>query len=143
LIVSPVEIFSYSPNTSAGYSGQFDPIQQNRKFAIMTNYTSTSAAAQTVTAPAAKQGQRYTKTVFITSTKQAEQFAALRVGQWVHGLSLNGQSGLYRGQFLGFDNVGLPVVNFRMDNTPNRLQWREQFASNKPLRTFARIKGTI
>ena len=110
----------------------------------MTNHTSTSAAAQTVTATApSKQGQRYTKTVFITSTKQAEQFAALRVGQWVHGLSLNGVSGLYRGQFLGFDNVGLPVVNFRMDNTPNRLQWREQFASNKPLRTFAKIKGTI
>lgn len=110
----------------------------------MTNQTSTSAAAQTVTATApAKQGQRYTKTVFITSTKQAEQFAALRVGQWVHGLSLNGQSGLYRGQFMGFDNVGLPVVNFRIDNTPNRLQWKEQFASNKPLRTFARIKGTI
>lgn len=110
----------------------------------MQNQTSTSAAAQTVTATApAKQGQRYTKTVFITSTKQAEQFAALRVGQWVHGLTLNGQSMLYRGQFLGFDNVGLPVVNFRMDNTPNRLQWREQFASNKPLRTFARIKGTI
>jgi hypothetical protein len=108
----------------------------------MTNQTSTTAAAATVTAPA-KQGQRYTATVFISSTKQAEQFAALRVGQWVHGLSLNGISGLYRGQFLGFDNVGLPVVNFRIDNTPNRLQWREQFASNKPLRQFARIKATI
>jgi hypothetical protein len=109
----------------------------------MTNQTSTTAAA-TVTAPAAvKPAQRYTKTVFITSEKQAAQFAALRVGQWVHGLSLNGQSGLYRGQFMGFDNIGLPVINFRMDNTPNRLQWREQFASNKPLRTFARIKGTI
>lgn len=108
----------------------------------MTNQTSTSAAAQTVTAPA-KQGQRYTETVFISGTNQREQFAALRVGQWVHGLTLNGQSMLYRGQFMGFDNVGLPVVNFRIDNTPNRLQWREQFASNKPLRTFARIKGTI
>lgn len=108
----------------------------------MTNQTSTTAATVTTTAPA-KQGQRYTSTVFISSTKQAEQFAALRVGQWVHGLSLNGQSGLYRGQFMGFDNVGLPVVNFRIDNTPNRLQWREQFASNKPLRTFAKIKGTI
>lgn len=108
----------------------------------MTNQTSTTAATVTATAPA-KQGQRYTATVFISSTKQAEQFAALRVGQWVHGLSLNGQSGLYRGQFMGFDNVGLPVVNFRIDNTPNRLQWKEQFASNKPLRTFAKIKGTI
>lgn len=86
---------------------------------------------------------QYTKTVFISSEKQAEQFSKLRIGQWVHGLSLNGQSMFYRGQFLGFDNVGLPVVNLRIDNTPNRLQWREQFASNKPLRTFARIKGTI
>ena len=108
----------------------------------MTNDHITQAAPVQYTAPT-KQGQRYTATVFITSTNQREQFAALRVGQWVHGLSLNGQSGLYRGQFLGFDNVGLPVVNFRMDNTPNRLQWREQFASNKPLRTFAKIKGTI
>jgi hypothetical protein len=109
----------------------------------MTNQTSTTAAAATVTAAPAKQGQRYTSTVFISSTNQREQFAALRVGQWVHGLSLNGQSALYRGQFMGFDNIGLPVINFRMDNTPNRLQWKEQFASNKPLRTFARIKGTI
>lgn len=108
----------------------------------MTNDHTTQAATVQYNAPT-KQGQRYTSTVFITSTNQREQFAALRVGQWVHGLSLNGLSGLYRGQFLGFDNVGLPVVNFRMDNTPNRLQWREQFASNKPLRTFARIKGTI
>jgi len=92
----------------------------------------------TMTKPA-----QYTKTVFISSEKQSEQFAKLKIGQWVHGLSLNGISGLYRGQFLGFDNVGLPVVNFRIDNTPNRLQWREQFASNKPLRTFARIKSTI
>lgn len=108
----------------------------------MTNDHTAQAAHVQYNAPA-KQGQRYTSTVFISSTNQREQFAALRVGQWVHGLSLNGLSGLYRGQFLGFDNVGLPVVNFRIDNTPNRLQWREQFASNKPLRTFARIKGTI
>jgi hypothetical protein len=108
----------------------------------MTNQTSTTAATVTATAPA-KQGQRYTATVFISSTNQREQFAALRVGQWVHGLTLNGQSMLYRGQFMGFDNIGLPVINFRMDNTPNRLQWREQFASNKPLRTFAKIKSTI
>jgi hypothetical protein len=108
----------------------------------MTNQTSTTAAA-TVTATATKQGQRYTPTVFISSTKQAEQFAALRVGQWVHGLSLNGQSGLYRGQFMGFDNIGLPVINFRFDNTPNRLKWKDQFKSNSSLRTFARIKGMI
>jgi hypothetical protein len=105
----------------------------------MTNQTSTTAAA---TAPA-KQGQRYTSTVFISSTNQREQFAALRVGQWVHGLSLNGQSGLYRGQFMGFDNIGLPVINFRFDNTPNRLKWKDQFKSNASLRTFARIKGMI
>ncbi len=108
----------------------------------MTNYTAPTPDTLNTSAPA-KQGQRYTSTVFITSEKQSEQFAKLRIGQWVHGLSLNGQSMFYRGQFLGFDNVGLPVVNLRIDNTPNRLQWREQFASNKPLRTFAKIKSTI
>jgi hypothetical protein len=108
----------------------------------MTNQTRTATAA-TVTATATTKGQRYAKTVFISSTKQREQFEALRVGQWVHGLSLNGQSGLYRGQFLGFDNVGLPVVNFRFDNTPNRLKWKDQFKSNASLRTFAKIKGMI
>lgn len=86
---------------------------------------------------------RYTKTVFISSEKQAEQFSKLKIGQWVHGLTLNGQSMFYRGQFMGFDNVGLPVVNFRIDNTPNRLDWTEQFKSNKPLREFARIKAAI
>lgn len=111
----------------------------------MTNQTSTSAASQTVTAAAApaKPAQRYTKTVFITSTKQASQFAGLRIGQWVHGLSLDGKSGLYRGQFMGFDNVGLPVINFRFDHTANPLNWKEQFKSNAPLRSFARIKGSI
>lgn len=110
----------------------------------MTNQTSTSTAAQTVTAAApAKQGQRYTKTVFITSTKQAEQFKGLRIGQWVHGLSLDGKFGLYRGQFMGFDNVGLPVINFRFDHTANPLNWTDQFKSNAPLRSFARIKGSI
>ena len=108
----------------------------------MTNQTSTTAAA-TVTATAATKGQRYTATVFISSTKQAEQFKALRVGQWVHGLSLDGKSGLYRGQFMGFDNAGLPVINFRFDHTARPLNWKDQFKSNASLRTFARIKGMI
>ena len=86
---------------------------------------------------------QYTKTVFIGSTKQREQFSKLRIGQWVTGISLNGQSMLYRGQFLGFDNVGMPVINLRIDNTGNPLEWKEQFKSNSPLRSFARIKGTI
>ena len=108
----------------------------------MTNQTSTTAATVETFAPA-KPSQRYTKTVFITSTKQASQFAGLRIGQWVHGLSLDGKSGLYRGQFMGFDNVGLPVINFRFDHTANPLNWKEQFKSNAPLRSFARIKGSI
>ena len=87
--------------------------------------------------------QRYTKTIFISGTKQAEQFSKLKIGQWVQGISLNGQPMLYRGQFMGFDNVGLPVINFRFDNTANRLDWKEQFKSNAPLRSFAKIKSTI
>lgn len=106
----------------------------------MTNDHTTQAAPVQYNAP---KPQRYGKTVFISGTKQAEQFSKLRIGQWVQGISLNGQSMLYRGQFMGFDNVGLPVINFRFDNTANRLEWAEQFASNKPLRTFAKIKGTI
>ena len=108
----------------------------------MTNQTTNKVATVETFAPA-KPAQRYTKTIFITSTKQAQQFAGLRVGQWVHGLSLDGKSGLYRGQFMGFDNAGLPVINFRFDHTANPLNWKDQFKSNAPLRSFARIKGTI
>lgn len=83
----------------------------------------------------------YTKTVYITASNQASQFKALKVGQWVTGMSLSGNSGLYRGQFMGMDNDGKPVINFRIDNTRSKLDWTQQFKSNKPLREFARIKA--
>lgn len=82
----------------------------------------------------------YTKTVFIKSTDQYNEFSKLKIGQWITGLSLNGKSGLYRGQFMGFDNDNMPVINFRIDNAKRVLNWKEQFKSNKPLREFARIK---
>lgn len=82
----------------------------------------------------------YTKTVFIKSTDQYNEFSKLKIGQWVTGLSLNNKSGLYRGQFMGFDNDNMPVINFRIDNAKRVLNWKEQFKSNKPLREFARIK---
>jgi hypothetical protein len=81
---------------------------------------------------------RYTKTVFIKSDNQ--QFKALKIGQWVTGLSLDGKSGLYRGQFMGLDNNDKPIINFRLDNAKVKLDWKEQFKSNRPLRQFARIK---
>lgn len=81
----------------------------------------------------------YTKTVFIKSTNQFSEFSKLKIGQWVTGLSLN-KSGLYRGQFMGFDNDNMPIINFRIDNAKKTLDWKEQFKSNKPLRDFARIK---
>jgi hypothetical protein len=84
--------------------------------------------------------QRYTKTVFINSTNQNEILSKLKIGQWITGLSLNGKSGLYRGQFMGFDNDNKPIINFRVDNAKKKLDWKEQFKSNKPLRDFARIK---
>lgn len=83
---------------------------------------------------------KYTKTVFINSTNQNEILSKLKIGQWITGLSLNGKSGLYRGQFMGFDNDNKPIINFRIDNTRNKLDWKMQFKSNKSLRDFARIK---
>lgn len=84
--------------------------------------------------------QRYTKTVFINSTNQNEILSKLKIGQWITGLSLNGKSLYYRGQFMGFDNDNQPIINFRIDNTRNKLDWKMQFKSNKSLRDFARIK---
>lgn len=83
----------------------------------------------------------YTKTVFIKSTDQYNEFSKLKVGQWVTGLTLNNKSGLYRGQFMGFDNDNMPVINFRIDNAKRVINWKEQFKSNKPLRQFAKIKA--
>jgi putative SOS response-associated peptidase YedK len=83
----------------------------------------------------------YTKTVFIRSTNQTAQFKALRVGQWVTGLNLNSKSGLYRGQFLGMDNDNMPIINLRVDNAKRTVDWKEQFRSNRSLRTFAKIKA--
>ena len=82
----------------------------------------------------------YTRTVFIKSTEQFNEFNKLKIGQWVTGLSLNNKAGLYRGQFMGFDNDNMPIINFRIDNAKKTLDWKEQFKSNKPLRDFARIK---
>ncbi len=83
----------------------------------------------------------YTKTVFIKSTDQYNEFNRLKIGQWVTGLSLNNKSGLYRGQFMGFDNDNMPVINLRIDNAKRVINWKEQFKSNKPLRQFAKIKA--
>ena len=83
---------------------------------------------------------KYTKTVFIKSDNQYVQLKALKIGQWITGLSLDGKSGLYRGQYMGFDNDNKPIINYRLDNAQKKLDWKEQFKSNKPLRQFARIK---
>jgi hypothetical protein len=85
--------------------------------------------------------QLFTKTVYIKSTDQYNEFNKLKIGQWVTGLSLNNKSGLYRGQFMGFDNDNKPIINFRIDNAKHNLDWKEQFKSNKPLRQFAKIKS--
>ena len=85
---------------------------------------------------------RYTKTVYIkTSGDFAAQFARLKVGQWCTGMKWGNESRLWRGQYMGPDNAGHPIVNFRVDNTKKSLNWRNQFASNRPLRQFARVKS--
>jgi hypothetical protein len=83
----------------------------------------------------------YTKTVFIKSTEQYNEFNKLKIGQWVTGLSLNNKSGLYRGQFMGFDNDNMPIINFRIDNAKRIIDWKAQFKSNKSLRDFAKVKA--
>ena len=83
---------------------------------------------------------KYIKTVFIRGDNQYNQFKALKIGQWITGLSLNNVSGLYRGQYMGMDNNDKPIINFRIDNAKVKLDWKAQFKSNKPLRDFARIK---
>ena len=83
---------------------------------------------------------QYTKTIYIRSTDQYAQFKALKVGQWVTGLKLNNVSGLYRGQFLGFDNDNMPVINYRLDNAKRQIEWKAQFKSNKQLREFTKVK---
>jgi hypothetical protein len=84
---------------------------------------------------------KYTKTVFIRSDNQYDQFKALKIGQWVNGLFLDNKSVLYRGQFMGFDNNDKPIINFRIDNAKVNLDWKMQFKSNKSLRDFAKIKA--
>ena len=83
---------------------------------------------------------KYTKTVFIRGDNQYVQFKALKIGQWITGLSLDNNSGLYRGQYMGMDNNDKPIINLRLDNVKSPLNWKAQFKSNKPLRDFARIK---
>jgi hypothetical protein len=82
----------------------------------------------------------FTKTVYIGTDNQYNQLSKLKIGQWIKGISLNGKSIVYRGQFMGFDNDNQAIVNFRLDYAQKKLDWKEQFKSNRPLREFARIK---
>jgi hypothetical protein len=79
-------------------------------------------------------------TVYIGTSNQFEQLSKLKIGQWIKGISLNGKSMVYRGQFMGFDNNQEPIINFRLDYVKTPLNWKSQFKSNKSLRQFARIK---
>jgi hypothetical protein len=82
----------------------------------------------------------FTKTVYIGTSNQFEQLSKLKIGQWIKGISLNGKSMVYRGQFMGFDNNQEPIINFRLDYVKTPLNWKSQFKSNKSLRDFARVK---
>ncbi len=82
----------------------------------------------------------FTKTVYIGTSNQFEQFSKLKIGQWVRGISLNGKAQVFRGQYMGLDNNNEAIINLRLDYAQKKLDWKEQFKSNKPLREFARIK---
>lgn len=82
----------------------------------------------------------YTKTIYIYTENQTKQFSRLKIGQWVKGISLNGKAQVFRGQYMGLDNNNEAIINLRLDYAKKKLDWKEQFKSNKPLREFARIK---
>lgn len=79
-------------------------------------------------------------TVYIGTSNQTEQFSKLKIGQWCKGIALSGKSLVWRGQYMGLDNDGQAIINFRLDHAEKKLDWKEQFKSNRPLRDFARIK---
>jgi hypothetical protein len=82
----------------------------------------------------------FTKTVYIGTSNQTEQFSKLKIGQWCKGIALSGKAMVWRGQYMGLDNNQEPIINFRLDYVKTPLNWKSQFKSNKSLRDFARIK---
>lgn len=83
----------------------------------------------------------FTKTVYIGTSNQTEQFSKLKIGQWCKGIALSGKALVWRGQCMGLDNDGQVIINFRLDTAKTPLNWKNQFKSNKPLRQFAKIKA--
>jgi len=87
---------------------------------------------QTQTPNRAGSGVQYRPTID-ASGFSAPQFKALHVGQWVTVFGA-------RGQYLGVSRAGTVVVNYK---TSQGERMRDHMRANKPLRQFARIKGTI
>lgn len=61
-----------------------------------------------------------------------QQFQSLQPGQWV---SMYGS----KGQYLGVSRAGVVVVNYR---TAQGETLREHLKASKPLRSFAKLKGS-
>lgn len=83
----------------------------------------------------------YTKTVIV---KSLSQFATMRKGQWIDlrympHLQLSGYN---RGQYLGLDSKGLPVINYAGKKLTSN-QWQAHFTCNNLIRRVCKQKNTI
>lgn len=85
---------------------------------------------------------QYKATMYISRDFQA--WDKLHVGQWIMGL--NEPLGAYRGQYLGIDQFGAPIINIApLRGTPRAKQnnWKSQFKSNHSLRCFSHERNEV
>jgi hypothetical protein len=74
--------------------------------------------------------RKYVPTVDTTAFSN-DDYAKLRIGQWVKIMDLTGQ-------YLGITRAQVVTINFKKAPTMKR-----QLASNRPLRQFAKIHGSF
>jgi hypothetical protein len=73
---------------------------------------------------------RYTTTVDTTAFSN-DDYAKLRIGQWVNIMGL-------KGQYLGITAANIVTINYK--KAPNA---KAQFTANRPLRQFAKLMGSF
>ena len=73
---------------------------------------------------------RYTPTVDTTAFA-TQDYAKLRIGQWVAIMGL-------KGQYLGITAANIVTINYK--KAPNA---KAQFTANRPLRQFAKLMGSF
>lgn len=73
---------------------------------------------------------RYTPTVDTTAFSN-DDYAKLRIGQWVNIMGL-------KGQYLGITSANIVTINYKKAPTA-----KAQFMANRPLRQFAKLMGSF